>query len=128
MSTFSKTESTAAAVQLLLDEVKRLRQEAPTDQELLDTKSYMIGSVAGQRETPAALAMELLDLELAGLPHDFAEKTLAQVTKTTAAACQDLVRLTPNAEKLVIVVVGPADRLKSELEKIAPVTVVNAAN
>ncbi|HWY86914.1 MAG TPA: insulinase family protein, partial [Gemmataceae bacterium] len=125
MSTFSKTESTVAAVQLLLDELKRLRQEPPTEKELHDTKSYMIGSVAGQRETPSALAGELLNLELEGLPLDYSEKSLAQVTKTTSAACEDLVRATPDPDKLVIVVVGPAGQLRESLEKIAPVTVVS---
>jgi zinc protease len=125
MNTFSKTESTAAAVQLLLDELKRLRQEPPTEKELKDCKSYMIGSVAGERETPSSIAGELLNLELEGLPLDHSAKTLARVTKTTQTACMDLVRDTPDPEKLVIVVVGPASRLQEELEKIAPVTVVN---
>jgi zinc protease len=124
MNTFSKTESTAAAVQLLLDELKRLRQEPPTDKELANTKSYMIGSLAGQHETPMSKAAELLTLELDGLPLDYTEKTLAVVTKTTSATCLDLVGQSLDPEKLVIVVVGPAASLREQLEKIAPVTVV----
>jgi zinc protease len=126
MNTFSKTESTAAAVQLLLDELKRLRAEAPTEKELADTKSYMIGSVAGQHETPLSLANELLALDLEGLPLDYVEKTLGQATKTTSESCMKLIGQTPDPDKLVIVVVGPAERLREELEKIAPVTVVKA--
>jgi zinc protease len=124
MSTFSKTESTAAAVQLLLDELQRLRGEPPSATELADTKSYLIGSVAGQRETPSALAGELLRIELEGLPLDYYEQSLARVTTTTATECMALVRDTPAAEQLVIVVVGPASRLRDDLAKIAPVTVV----
>ena len=80
--------------------------------------------MAGQRETPSSIAGELLELELEGLPLDYSEKTLAKVTKTTSTSCMELVRATPDPEKLVIVVVGPANRLREELEKIAPVTVV----
>jgi zinc protease len=126
MNTFSKTESTAAAVHLLLDELKRLRQEPPTDKELIDTRSYMIGSVAGERETPSSIAGELLDLELSGLPLNYFEKTLAQVAKVSSAACTKLVRSNPDPDKLIIVVVGPASRLQDDLEKIAPVTVIKA--
>jgi zinc protease len=124
ISTFSKTESTAAAVQISLDELKRLRQEPPSDKELNDTKAYMIGSVAGDRETPYAIAGELLGLEIHRLPLDHSEKTLAAVTKTTSADCIILIRATPDPDRLVIVVVGPAERLRKDLEKIAPVTVV----
>jgi zinc protease len=122
--TFSKTESTAQAVQLVLDEFQRLLKEPPSDKELSDTKSYSIGSVALQRQTPQQVAGELWTIELNGLPEDDFEKTLEKVSHTDAAACQKLVHETLDPSKVVCVVVGPAAKIQKELEKIAPVTVV----
>jgi len=46
------------------------------------------------------------------------------VTSTDAAQCAALAQETIDPSKLVIVVLGPADKLKDKLEAIAPVTVV----
>jgi zinc protease len=122
--TFSKTESTAEAVQAVLDEFQRLLKEPPSDKELADTKSYSLGSVARQRQTPQQVAGELWTIELNGLPEDDFEKTLEKVSHTDAPACQRLVHETLDPSKVVCVVVGPAAKIQKDLEKIAPVTLV----
>jgi zinc protease len=124
MSTFSKTETTAETVKAILAEFNRLRNEPPTLKELEDTKSYFIGSFAGERETPQQMAGELWTIELNGLPADFFERLLADVSKTHAPACVRLVQETLDPTKLVIVVVGDARRIQKDLEQIAPLTVV----
>jgi zinc protease len=124
VSTFSKTESTAAALTAALSEIDRLRVEPPTDNELSETKAHFVGSVALQRETPQQVANELWSAELYGLPPDHFEQTLAQAAAVTPAECVALAKATIDPTKLVIVVVGDASKLKESLEKIAPVTVV----
>jgi zinc protease len=124
VNTFSKTESTAAAVTAALSEIDRLRTEPPTDKELGETKAHFVGSVALQRETPQQVAGELWDAELYGLPEDHFERTLARAASVTPQECVELAKNTLDAAKLVVVVVGDARRIKEELEKVAPVTVV----
>jgi zinc protease len=121
--TFSKTASTTAAVKAALAEVERLRVEPPTDKEMGETKAHFVGSVALKRETPQQVANELWDAELYGLPEDHFERTLARAAAVTPAECADLAKKIDPA-KLVVVVVGDAEKLKEELEKVAPVTVV----
>jgi zinc protease len=123
-STFSKTESTAEAVQAILDEIERLGVEEPSEKELEDSRSYILGSFVRDRETPQQVANDLWLIESQGLGKDYMERLLAQVAKTQRADCTRLVEQTINKDELVIVVVGQAEKLKSELEKIAPVTVV----
>ncbi|MHC4616624.1 MAG: M16 family metallopeptidase [Planctomycetota bacterium] len=122
--TFSKTESTAEAVQAILDEVERLKVEGPTNEELEDSRSYILGSFVRGRETPQQIAGDLWLIESQGLGKDYLERLLAGVAKTRGADCTRLVRETIDKDKLVIVVVGEAEKLRKELEKIAPVTVV----
>jgi zinc protease len=124
LSTFSKNETTAKALEAMLDELKRLKEEPPSAKELDDTKSYLSGKVAGDRETPSAIAGDIWQIEMEGLPIDYHEKLLAAITRTSKEECIELVKETVDPTKLVIVIVGPAEQLKKDLEKIAPVTVV----
>ncbi|MDQ1255947.1 MAG: zinc protease [Candidatus Hydrogenedentes bacterium] len=123
-STFTKNASAAEAVQAILDEIKRLQSDAPNADELDNTKSYVLGSFAADRETPQQVAGDLWFIESQGLPQDYFERMLKQVSGTTAEQCAQLAQTTLNPDKLVIVVLGPAAELKEALEKIAPVTVV----
>jgi len=130
VSTFSKTESTAQAVRAVLDEIQRLKTQKPTEQEIRNGSSYMLGSFVRQRETSQQVAGDMWLIESQGLGNDYLERLLAGVAKTNAADCERLTARTIEPDKLVVVVVGQADKLKEELEKIAPVTVVerNAGN
>jgi zinc protease len=127
VSTFSKTETTAPAVQAVLDEIARLRVEGPTVIELADQKSYMQGSFARDRETPQAVAGDLWMLETNGLKPDYYDQMMTAVAALTDADCLKLAQKAVDPAKLVIVVVGNAAQIKADLEKIAPVTVVGAA-
>jgi zinc protease len=122
--TFSKTETTAAAVRAALDEVERLRTEGPSDHELADTKANFVGRVALQRETPQQVAGELWRAELYGLPSDTLDRTVARAVAVGPEECLSFAREWVDPAKLVVIVVGSAEKLKAELEKIAPVTVV----
>jgi zinc protease len=124
VSTFTKIESTPDAVQAALDEIKRLQAEPPTPKELDQTKAYIVGSFAGNRETPQSIAGDLWLIESEGLPQDYFRRLLKGVQATDPGACAQLAQGTLDPAKLVIVVVGPAIDLKPKLEAIAPVTVV----
>ncbi len=124
VTTFSKTESTAEAVKAVFAELERLRQESPSATELADTKSYFVGSFPSNRETPQAMAAQLWTLESSGLPSDYYDKLLEKVKQTEADACLKLAQETVDPSRMVVVVVGNAARIKDDLEKIAPVTVV----
>ncbi len=124
ISTFTKIESVPEAVQTALDEITRLQAEPPAAEEIEDTKNYIVGSFAGLRETPQAIVEDLWMIEAEGLPGDYIKQQIAAVQAATPAACVQLAQSTLDTGRLIIVVVGPADALKEELEKIAPVTIV----
>ncbi len=124
LHTFTKIESTADAIRTALEELQRLQAEPPTQEELEDTKAYILGSFAGERETPQSLAGDLWLIESEGLPEDYYKRMLESVQSTDADTCAAFAQHTLDTDKMVIVVVGPADALKEELETIAPVTVI----
>lgn len=122
--TFSKTSSTAQAIQATLEEIDRLKSEGPSQDELSSARSSILGSFAGHRETPQALLNDLWLIESQNLPADYFDRWLARTAETTAEDCLDLISRTVDPSKMVIVVVGNAHKLKKALKAIAPVTVV----
>jgi zinc protease len=127
VNTFSKTPSTAEAVRAIIDEVKLLQTGPIGEKELGDARSFIVGSFAGNREQPRDTVNDLWLIEYCGLPGDYLQRSLSQVSKTEEP---DIRRLTTNEidpDELTIVVVGDAKRVKDDLAKIAPLTVVQPA-
>jgi predicted Zn-dependent peptidase len=103
-----------------------LKDEGPSDEELQSSRSYILGSFVRERETPQQIAQDLWLIESQQLGEDFLERLLAAVADTREGDCEHLVKQTIEPGKLLVVVVGEAEKLKDDLEKIAPVTVVPA--
>jgi zinc protease len=126
-STFTKTPSTADALKTILAEVDKIRAEAVTVEELSDTKTYITGSFPGDRETPMAVVGDLWMIETQDLPKDHLREYLAAVKVVTDADLTGVAKRLMDPEHLIIVVVGEAEKIKADLEKIAPVTVLSCA-
>ncbi len=124
ISTFSKTASTADTLNVILDVVKAMQDGTPTDAELNDTRTFVTGAFAGDRETPEATIGDLWLVETQGLPSNYQKLYLGEVAQTTAEQVQSAAKKLIRSQGLVIVVVGEAEKIKADLEKIAPVTVV----
>jgi predicted Zn-dependent peptidase len=102
-----------------------MQDENPTETELQDTKTFVTGSFAGDRETPEATVGDLWLLETQSLPSNYQKLFLGDVTKTTADQVKTVAGKLIRRQGLVIVVVGEAEKIKADLVKIAPVTVIN---
>ena len=126
ISTFSKPETTAQAVQAVLDEIERLRNQQPDTEELENSRTYILGSFVRQREIPQQIAQDLWLIESQQLGSDYLDRLLDGIAKTKQQDCIALTTDTVDPDKLVIVVVGEAEKIKEDLEKIAPVTIVTS--
>jgi predicted Zn-dependent peptidase len=118
------TESTAEAVRAVLDEIERLKTDQASDEELQSSRSYILGSFVRQRETPQQIAGDMWLIESQSLGDDYLERLLKGIAEAEIEDCKRLTAETIDSDKLVIVVVGEAEKLKEDLEKIAPVTVI----
>ena len=125
VNTFTKNQSAAQTIQCILDLLVRLDKEKPSDEELDTSKSYIAGSFIRRHETPQQVADDLWLLESENLDKDYYDKLLQTVQNTSAEDCVKLANKTIQPEKVVIVVVGDAAKIKPDLEKIAPLTVVS---
>lgn len=127
ISTFTKTASTAEAIRTILDEIKKIQSDPPTTDEISDTKTYITGSFPGSRETPMATVGDLWMIETQGLPADYLHRFLGGIKSTTGNSVLQAAKDLIDPAHLIIVVVGEAEKIKADLEKIAPVTVISKA-
>jgi zinc protease len=126
VSTFTKVETTADVVQVVLDETARFCDEGPSEDELERIRSYLCGLFPLSLETHDQLADKLADLALYDLPDDeitgFRDRVRAVGPETARlAAC----RYFPLGQR-VVVAVGPAKAIARSLERFGPVRIVPA--
>ncbi len=88
-------------------EVVRIRDEAPTAQEVDDAKKYLLGSLPFKFGTLSAVAGQLLTAEQYGLGFDFLDRYQKEVAAVTPADVQAVARKHLDPRGLVIVAVGP---------------------
>jgi zinc protease len=113
--TFTRTSETAATLQLVLDEIAKMRAGGPTQGELDAAKGHVIGGYGLHLETPSDVASALVGAELDGLDPKYVEEypkraeavTVADAAKAAAA------HLAPDT----LVILGKADEIKPQLEK-----------
>jgi len=122
--TFTKTPTTAETVQAVIDEVKRMRSEPPSEKELSSAVSYLVGNFPGTLETPQAVAGRLWTLDLNQLPKSYWNDYLGKIAATTSEDVTRAANELLDPSRLIIVVVGDAATVKESLAKIAPVEVI----
>jgi zinc protease len=124
VQTFTRIPETRRVIDLVLQVLDRARTDPPTAKELRDAQSEAVGSFALGLETSDAIADALVGLDVYGLPEDsldtYRSRVRAVTTAETAAAARD--HLHP--ERMGIVVVGPAQALRPQLEGLGPIEVV----
>ncbi|MEX1363075.1 MAG: pitrilysin family protein [Nannocystaceae bacterium] len=125
VSTFSKNSTVGETVRTILEEIERLKKEAPSDTEERYSKSYLLGRFAGRRETPQSLVQDLWSLEVEGLDDSYYQRYLDSVAKVDSGQMNAVANKLVDGDSLVIVVVGPAKTLKKQLAGIAEIEIVD---
>ena len=92
------------AVESILDEIVRLREELVTEQELEQTKSYRIGSMPLALETNSGIAGTLQAMEVFDLGLDYLERYPSLIASITAEDVRRVARtyLDPNSYVLAV--------------------------
>jgi len=124
ISTFTRTEKADDAIRAALEEVDRLRVSEVTAEEMQESRDAMIGRFQMALETPAQMADLYWNLIVWHLPNGWYTQYLKSISQLTdPAILQRVAQVKLAPSKLAIVVVGNAQELKPDLEKIAPVNV-----
>ncbi len=118
-----RAEETATALERILGEIDRLKNEPIAAAELEGIKRSVVGSFALSLEAPEALANYAFLAETHGLPDGYWD---AYATGAMEVAAQDVARIVGeylDPETLRIVAVGDGAEILSALERYGPVEV-----
>src|SRR5262249_45980493 len=92
-----------------LKEIRRLRDEPPTNQEVEDAKKYLTGSLAFRTITCEQVAGLLLAIDRYGLGLNYLEDYRKAVSAVTSEHVQTVAKKYLAPDKLIIVAVGAID-------------------
>ena len=116
--TDTRTETTAEALRLIVDEFARLQRERVSDRELADAQAYLAGSFPLTIETPDAIAAQVLNVLFYGLPLTDLETYRERVNAITPDDIQRVARQYLKPDRLSVVLVGDAAKFADQLRGI----------
>jgi zinc protease len=115
--TDTRTEATAEAVRVIVDEFTRLQRERIGDGELAGAQAYMTGSFPLSIETPGAIARQVVNAVFYDLSLDELRTYRQRATAVTPDDVLRVARTYIQPDRLSIVMVGDAARFKDQLGK-----------
>ena len=122
--TSTRTAETLKSVQLVLEQMKRLRDHPIADWELDATRGYLNGHMALEFETSEGIAAQVLDLLIHDLPPDYWNRFPERVRDLTAQDVWNTARARLDPDHAVIVMVGNVAGFRKELKKLGPVRII----
>ncbi len=126
VSTFTKVESVGQVVEVILNELRKIRDTAVSEEELRDAKQGLIGQFPLRFEEYEGLAEEISYLYYNNLPIEYVKEYSQRVAAISADDLQQAARTYIDPDNLTITVVGPADRIEPQLRSLGVVERVPA--
>jgi len=121
ITTFTKTETTAKAIDMALDVLKRLNERGIAAEQLASVKAYVKGTLPPERlQTADQLAIILGDMELYGLGRDEIDDLFARIDAVTLQQANAVARKYYKQENLTFVLLGNASKIREAAAKYAP--------
>lgn len=123
----TKNRSVAYALRLALDEIRKLKEQPLTEDELLVNKEGIVEAFPSQWATRQAVANRFADEAREGWPEDWWATYRGKIQAVTAADVQRMARKLFDTDKMVILAVGKASEMEpgdadhpGALEDVAP--------
>jgi len=98
------------AIESILGEIARMREEPVPDEELNDSKAYLTGSLPLQLETNEGVAGALLEMERYGLGLDYLQRYPDLIYSVSAEEVQAVAAKYLNPEAYALAIAGPNPR------------------
>ncbi|MEO8660791.1 MAG: pitrilysin family protein [Bryobacteraceae bacterium] len=123
ISSYTKTETTARAIDLALDVLKGLREKGITAEQLASAKAYIKGTYPPRTvQTSDQIATALGDMELFGLDRNEVDQFFARVDAVTLEQANQVIRKYYGTERLAFVLLGNASKIREVAAKYGKVS------
>jgi zinc protease len=125
VGTSVQTEVTARALAEAVAELERFAADGPEADELAKARDYLAGVFPLRMETTAQLAARLAELVIYGLPDDYHHRYRDQIRAVDVETAKAAVARHLHPERMSVVIVGDADRIRGPVEALGlgPVTI-----
>lgn len=121
ISTFTKNETVNEVIQIILDELKKLKSSGVSDWEITKAKNYMIGELSRNLQSPEGFVDYLTQIVFYQKENELLTNFADKIKNTTKDKIQKVIREYFPEKNLLIVVVGDAKEIKSQLEKLGQI-------
>ncbi len=108
----TKNRSVAYALRLALEEIRKMKEQPVTEDELAVNKDGIIEAFPSQWATKQAVAIRFADEAREGWPEDWWATYREKIQAVTAADVQRMARKLFDTEKMVILTVGKASEME----------------
>jgi hypothetical protein len=119
-STFTRTETTVAAVRLVVDQIKSMASGNLKPEELTFARDYLVGVYPIQTETPDEVASRVLTVAHYGLPANYNETYQSRIEAVTLQQANTEAAKYFQAGTLEIVLAGNAAQFRDALKREFP--------
>lgn len=121
IGTFTKTESTEAAVDLALQQLDKLRANGISAEQLASAKAYVKGTYPTRRlETTDQLAAMILQMDINGWNRGEVDDFVSRLDSVTVEQANAAARKFYQRENLTFVLLGNAEKIRSVAKKYSP--------
>lgn len=121
----ARNSVTDSAVTEFLNEMKRLRNEKVSEEELKAAINFLSGSFARSLENPQTIASFALNIARYNLPKDYYKNYLKTLNSVTVEDIQQMAKKYLKVNNANILVVGNADEVANNLKKFSTAGKVN---
>ena len=117
----TKNASTAKALKIVKEELKKIRAEPVADKELEGTKEAIINQFVFKFTNPDQIVNIYIYIELLGLPSNYLETYREQVLNVTKEDIQRVAQEYIKPDDLIYLVVGDEKNFDAPLSEFGPV-------
>ncbi len=123
-TTRTRPENTAPAIELILSTMRELTVAPPTEEEVTTTVERIVNGFVFNFDTPSSIVGRTMVYLAQELPEDWLQRYLAGVQRVTPEEIRDVFAEHLDPSAMTILVVGDPARIRTDLERLGPVTVL----
>ena len=113
------------SVPVLLAELDRARTQPFSEAEVAQARAISVGGFALALESSSAVLGALVDLDLYALPEDSLDTYRSRIRSVSASEVTRMAAQIIHPGRIAIILVGPAEALKPQLQGLGPIEVVD---
>lgn len=116
-----RNEVTDSAIYEMFNELKKLKTEKATQEEIQQVKNNITGNFARSLESPQTIASFAINIERYNLPKDYYANYLKNVEAVTLEDVQDIAEKYVKPDNANIVIVGKAEEISEKLKNFGEI-------